>query len=161
MKLTTEYLKKLIKEEMQKLPLNEAAFDWMLMAYIVHLQGVINKRKSQEQTYDVVAHTNRSEKTKSFLIAILLLRAFAKIAGAMGGMMQEEYMQDTFQMPQEMQLVQAYRELTPDEIMQTVQMLEDNGVMGANPQDAMSVSDQELMSIMDEFDPIGFYYKNK
>ena len=160
MKLTIARLKKLIKEEMGKVRLHEGAIDWMLMAYWAQLESMLNHQGVKEPSTAVVKRTANLRTRRDMVVAVLLLRAFSKIVG----MMQERYMSDVYQMSQEEELLQAYRQIQPNEVIEVLNILANEGATdleGIAPEDIMDIGDQELMSIMNEYDPIGFYQQNQ
>ena len=164
MKLTINRLRKLIKEELNRLRLNEGAIDWMLVAYWVSLEGQMGQGSDQNPSTDVVNAPTNIAKQRDMVVAVILLRALAKMAGIMGGAMQENHMSTVYELSEEEQIVQAFREISPNEVMETLNTLSSQGATGLEsiaPEDILTIGDQELVAIMNRYDPIGYYHKNQ
>mgnify|MGYP003146364929 CR=1 FL=1 len=177
MKLTSIYLKKLIKEELKKTLLNEAMIDWAIIAAYVYVKRMETEMRSEEsrlrynrlmdkrafdstemeRTYELQA--DRLQRQSHVLIVVLLIRSVIKI---MGHLMQEEYAMepsmDGSQLSHD-ELISAFRSLSIDEVEDTLRILssKDPQVMDLDPEELMNVSDGVLMDLIDTYDPVGIY----
>lgn len=177
MKLTSIYLKKLIKEELKKTLLNEAMIDWAIIAAYMYVKKMEAKARSEEsrlrsnrlrdkkafdsteieRTYELQA--DRSQRQSHVLVVVLLVRSVIKI---MGHLMLEEYaMEPSIDGSQisHGELISVFRSLSIDEIQDTLRILssKDPQVMDLDPEELMNVNDEVLMNLIDTYDPVGIY----
>ena len=147
MKLTTARLKKLIKEELRKLNEGSATIV-LLVAYLAYLN---KQEQSASQSNLPVKKKNEITKRKNIVTAVLLLHSVAIILGAI----MENLALDP--MGSENLEDRVMRSFYSMDVMEAQSILDELGIMDISADEILSTPENELMMIMNKYDPIGYY----
>ena len=157
MKLTVQRLKKLIREEMRRL--NEGAATMaLLIAYIKYLQNKELKLTRKQQDSEVPDVYNpelqKVAQGQRIATAVLFLHALAIIMGHM----MENVMSDEMSYGNiENRAIKAFRAMDRSEAQS---ILDELGMGNLSAEEILSVDEAELMDILREYDPVGYYQEN-
>jgi hypothetical protein len=149
MRLTIQRLKKLIREEMTRL--NEGAATMLiLMAYLKYL----NSQPTTDASGKDLPVKQDVERKRRIVTAVLFLHTFAVIMGHM----MENVMSDEMDMQgEESRAIAAFYAMDPSEAQSIIDQL---GMGSFSAEEILSVDEAELMDILAEYDPIGYYQQN-
>ena len=150
MKLTIQRLKKLIREEMQRLD-EGAATIALLLAYRQYLEKQEANLGKSDMNLPVRIQTKRR---KRFVTAILFLQVVATIAGHLSEQMQPD---EASYGSLEDKAINAFYTMDPLEAQSIIDQLN----MGSfSADEILSIGEEELMGILKKYDPIGYYQQN-
>ena len=147
MKLTTARLKRLIREELEKLNEGSATIV-LLVAYLAYLN---KQEQSTNQSNLPVKKKNEITKRKNIVTAVLLLHSVAIILGAI--------MENLALDPMDSENLEdrVMRSFYNMDVMEAQSILDELGIMDISADEILSTPENELMMIMNEYDPIGYY----
>ena len=150
MKLTTQRLKKLIREELNKLNEGSATIV-LLVAYLAYLN---KQEQSTNQSNLPVKKKNEITKRKNIVTAVLLLHSVAIILGSI--------MENLALDPMDSENLEdrVMRSFYSMDVMEAQSILDELGIMDISADEILSTPESELMMIMNEYDPIGYYQQN-
>ena len=158
MRLTIQRLKKLIREEMTRL--NEGAATMIiLMAYLKYLNSLEPENTKSTDGKQLPARRSQSvlglEQKRKIVTAALILHTAAVIMGHM----MESVMPDemSYGTSIEEEVINAFKAMDPSEAQSIIDQL---GMGNFSAEEILSTDEAELMDILAEYDPIGYYQQN-
>ena len=150
MKLTTARLKRLIREELNKLNEGSATIV-LLVAYLAYLN---KQEQSTNQSNLPVKKKNEITKRKNIVTAVLLLHSVAII---LGSIMENLALDPMDSKNLEDRVMRSFYSM---DVMEAQSILDELGIMDISADEILSTPESELMMIMNEYDPIGYYQQN-
>jgi len=148
MKLTIQTLKKLIREEMQRIDEGAVTIAFLL-AYRQYLEGKANKARSSN-----LPVKQGDRKKKRIVTAVLFLHVFGTIVGHLMEQMIPDEMSSA---SLEDRAISEFYKMDPSEAQSVIDQLD----MGSfSVDEILSIDEGELMNILKEYDPIGYYQRS-
>jgi len=153
MRLTIQRLKKLIREEMTRL--NEGAATMIiLMAYLKYLNSLESKNTKSTDGKQLPARRGL-QRQKALVTAALILHTVAVIMGhVMENVIPDEM---SYGSSIEEEVINAFKAMDPSEAQSIIDQL---GMGNFSAEEILSTDEVELMKIMKDYDPIGYYQQN-